>query len=116
MTIILRKQIVSTMLEVIREYEFSNVANQLAIQVLDQLKSFFDEQDLDQLKQFVRIHLSNNDQVHLKFQQGRQTNKTHLAAIIKMALVLKKMTLEGGLLQSAGKSGEENERQAEEEI
>jgi hypothetical protein len=50
MTIILRKQIVSTMLEVIREYEFSNVANQLAIQVLDQLKSFFDEQDLDQLK------------------------------------------------------------------
>lgn len=50
----MRRQIVSTMLDVIADFEFSNVASQLGIQVLDSLKSVFDEVDLESLKAFVR--------------------------------------------------------------
>ena len=44
----------------------------------------------------------------MQFQSGNQTTKGHLAAIIKMALVLKKLTLEGGML-SAGKKEDADE-------
>lgn len=43
---ILKKQIIATMLDVIESYEFSNVASQLSIQVLDLLKAQFDLNDL----------------------------------------------------------------------
>lgn len=34
----------------------------------------------------------------MNFESGRHATKSHLASVIKMALVLKKMTLEGGLM------------------
>lgn len=42
------------MLDVIADFEFSNVASQLAIQVLDLLKASYDEADLELLKAFVQ--------------------------------------------------------------
>ena len=107
---ILRRQVVTTMLDVISDFEFSNVASQLAIQVLDFLKSAFDESDLELLKLFVRTQLSH-ERAYLRFPTAtdsesassshhgtRQATRGHLAAVIKMALVLKKLTLEGGML------------------
>jgi hypothetical protein len=88
------------MLDTIEDFEFSNVASQLAIQVLDSLKVTFDENDLELLKTFVRKQLAS-DRAYLKFEgkgSSKHTTRGHLAAVIKMALVLKKLTLEGGLL------------------
>jgi|LauGreDrversion4_2_1035121.scaffolds.fasta_scaffold92555_2 hypothetical protein len=39
----MRKQILAAMLDVIENYDFSNVASQLGIQVLDFLKESYDE-------------------------------------------------------------------------
>lgn len=115
----------STLLDTIEGYEYSNVASQLGIQVLDQLKTSFDDGDLETLKAFVRKHLSTVNATHLRFESGRLAHRGHLAAIIKMALELKKLTLEGGLIdvvsnkRAAGNSEEvqnELERQLKAQI
>lgn len=100
-SVILRHQIVTALLDAISEFEFSNVANQLGIQVLDILKMQFDETDIELLKNFVMKHL-NHERAYIKFAdsetgQHRQATRGHLAAVIKMALVLKKLTLDGGM-------------------
>jgi len=60
--------------------------------VLDFLKTTFDATDLEQLKTFVKRNLSIDERVYLEFESGNRTTKGHLAAIIKMALVLKKLS------------------------
>ena len=107
------------MLDVITDFEFSNVASQLAIQVLDFLKTSFDEADLENLKTFVKTQLSNNEKAYLRFPGAQRTaTRGHLAAVIKIALVLKKLTLEGGMLALGGakkRTGEEDQEQIERE-
>jgi len=56
------------------------------------------------LKAFVQRNL--NDNTYFEFESGRCTTNTHLAAVIKMAMVLKQMTLEV----------DQNEEQEEEAI
>ena len=91
---ILKKQILTTMLDVIETYEFSNVASQLSIQVLDNIKTQFNLSDLQTLKGFVRKHLSTDERVKFTFEEtGNVTQRGHLAAIIKMALELKKQSM-----------------------
>lgn len=101
---ILKNQIITTLLNVIEDYEFSNVANQLSIQILYLLKTIYDDSDVELLKNFVRRNLSSNDKTHFEFSSGNKTTKAHLASIINMALELKKLTLEGGLLKPSRKS------------
>ena len=88
----------------IEDYEFSNVANQVSIQILYLLKSIYDDSDVELLKNFVKRNLSSQDKTHFEFQSGNRTTKAHLASIINMALELKKLTLEGGMIQVKGKS------------
>lgn len=66
--------------------------------MLHSLKSIFDDADLEQLKEFVRKHLSTHEQTHFQFESGNTTTKGHLASIIHMAIELRKMTIDGGLL------------------
>lgn len=101
---ILKNQIITTLLNVIEDYEFSNVANQLSIQILYLLKTIYDDSDVELLKNFVRRNLSSNDKTHFEFSSGNKTTKAHLASIINIALELKKLTLEGGLLKPSKKS------------
>ena len=101
---ILKNQIITTLLNVIEDYEFSNVANQLSIQILYLLKTIYDDSDVELLKNFVRRNLSSSDKTHFEFSSGNKTTKAHLASIINMALELKKLTLEGGLLQPSRKN------------
>ena len=49
----LRRQLVRTMLIVMREYSYCCIANQLCIMILDQIKSLFDVADVVQLQKFV---------------------------------------------------------------
>ena len=95
---IMKNQIITTLLNVIEDYEFSSVANQLSIQILYHLKSIYDDSDVELLKDFVRRNLSSQDKTHSEFSTGNKTTKAHLASIINMAIELKKLTLDGGLL------------------
>ena len=104
------------MLDVIQDYEFSSVASSIGIQVLDFLKATFDDHDLETLKTFVRQNLSTTDQAYMKFDSGRQATKGHVAAIVKMALVLKKLTLEGGMLEINKKGSDASEDESSEEV
>lgn len=52
-----------------------------------------DEEELNQLKNFVIHNLEDEDAIALTFESGRTTNKANLAPIIQIALALKKMTL-----------------------
>lgn len=96
---ILKNQIITTLLNVIEDYEFSNVANQISIQILYLLKTIYDDNDVELLKNFVRRNLSSTEKTHFEFSSGNKTTKAHLASIINMAIELKKLTLEGGLLK-----------------
>ena len=87
---ILRRQLIYTMLYVIEEYEFNSIASQQAILVLDFLKKAFSDEELEILKAFVKRNISTKP--HLKLSSGRELNNSNLAALIKMALVLKAMT------------------------
>ena len=78
------------MLYVIEEYEFNSIASQQAILVLDFLKKAFSDEELEILKAFVKRNISTKP--HLKLSSGRELNNSNLAALIKMALVLKAMT------------------------
>ena len=78
------------MLHVIEDYEFNSIASQQAILVLDFLKKAFSDEELEILKEFVKRNLSNKS--HLRLPSGRPATNTNLAAVIKMALVLKAMT------------------------
>jgi hypothetical protein len=70
----------------------------VSIQVLYSLKSLYDDWDLELLKDFVKRNLSTQEKTHLQFESGNRTTKTHLASIINMAIELRKMTIDGGLL------------------
>jgi hypothetical protein len=78
------------MLYVIEEYSFNSIASQQAILVLDFLKKAFSDEELEILKDFVSRNISNKS--HLILSSTRLTTNANLAALIKMALVLKVMT------------------------
>jgi hypothetical protein len=46
----------------------------------------------------VKRNLSSHEKTHLQFESGNRTTKTHLASIINMAIELRKMTIDGGLI------------------
>jgi hypothetical protein len=97
---ILKSQIITTLLNVIEDYEFSNVANQVSIQILYHLKTIYDDSDVELLKSFVRNNLSSQEKTHFEFSSGNKTTKAHLASIINMAIELKKLTLDGGFIKT----------------
>ena len=49
----MRRQIVKTVLTVMREYSYCSIANQLCIMVLDQIKTLLDVVDVVSLQKFV---------------------------------------------------------------
>jgi len=79
---ILRKQLVTTTLEIIERYPFCSIACQQAILVLDFLKKAMEADELDMLKDFVQINLADEETIHLRFDSGRTTTKANLAPII----------------------------------
>jgi hypothetical protein len=111
---ILRKQLIGTMLDIIERYPFSSVANQQAILVLDFLKRALDQEELEQLKEFVASKLTSQEGVYLTLESGRPTTQGNLATIVQIALALKKMT-ESGEEKKEGHEEEDEEDDEEEE-
>jgi len=60
------------------------------------------------LKDFVKRNLSTKEKTHYTFETGNKTTKTHVASIINMAIELKKLTLEGGLLKAKSPNRKED--------
>jgi hypothetical protein len=60
----------------------------------------YDDWDLELLKDFVKRNLSSEEKTHFTFESGKKTTKAHLASILNMAIELRKMTLDGGLLSA----------------
>ena len=48
-----RRQLVKTLLLIMRDYSYCSTANQLCIMILDQIKTLFDVIDVVQLQRFV---------------------------------------------------------------
>lgn len=100
------------MLDIIDRYPFSSVANQQAILVLDFLKRALDQEEMQQLKEFVANKLTSHEGVYLTLGSGRPTTQGNLATIVQIALALKKMTEGNG---DADKEPHEEEDDEEEE-
>lgn len=100
------------MLDIIDRYPFSSVANQQAILVLDFLKRALDQEEMEQLKEFVANRLSSQEGVYLTLGSGRPTTQGNLATIVQIALALKKMT--EGTNEESNPHDEEEEDEEEE--
>ena len=79
---ILKSSIISTMLHMIDNYAFSSMTNQLAIQILDQLKESFDESDVETLKNFVQANLGSSEKTKFVFESGRQSSALGLGQFV----------------------------------
>jgi hypothetical protein len=62
-------------------------------------------------------HQLQHERQYLRFPESQRTaTRGHLAAVIKMALVLKKLTLEGGMLAMVRKGDDEAQNEREEAL
>ena len=83
------------MLDIVDEYQFSSAACNEAIEVLDILKIAFDDEDIETLKNFVRVRLISHNSTHYTFESGRKTTNSNLATVIKIGIALKRLTTIG---------------------
>ena len=84
------------MLDIVETYEYSSAASYEAIEVLDILKIAFDDEDIETLKQFVKVNLASMKKTHFTFPgTGRKTTNSNLATIVKIGIALKRLTTTG---------------------
>jgi hypothetical protein len=84
------------MLDVIYDYPFCSAACYEAIEVLDILKVAFDDDDIEDLKSFVKKNLSKNQTTHFTFKSGNRATSSNFATIVKIGLALKRLTTTTG--------------------
>ena len=86
----------------------SSISNQLCVQVLDQLQTYFDAHDILILQEFVKRQLTYDPVI--RFDSGRETSQTNIGSILLLAFELKKKTEElnptPGLLDNDEESAE----------
>jgi len=73
--------------------------------VLDFLKNALDHEEMETLKKFVAVNLSDENNVYLRLNSGRTTTKANLGTIVQMGIAIKKMNDEN----SNNKNEEEEE-------
>lgn len=84
------------MLDIVETYEYSSAASYEAIEVLDIMKTAFDDEDIETLKQFVKVNLASMKKTFFTFPgTGRKTTKSNLATIVKIGIALKRLTTTG---------------------
>jgi hypothetical protein len=105
--VVLRRNLINTMLYVVEEYEFNSAACFEAIEVLDVIKIAFDEVDIEAIKEYVKRNLADSKTTHFMFESGRHTNHANVATIVKIGIALKR------LLNAASGSQTPSEQQKE---
>jgi glutaredoxin-related protein len=89
--VVLRRNLINTMLYVVEEYEFNSAACFEAIEVLDVIKIAFDEVDIETIKEYVKRNLADSKTTHFMFESGRHTNHANVATIVKIGIALKRL-------------------------
>jgi len=89
--VVLRRNLINTMLYVVEEYEFNSAACFEAIEVLDVIKIAFDEVDIEAIKEYVKRNLADSKTTHFMFESGRHTNHANVATIVKIGIALKRL-------------------------
>lgn len=115
---ILRRNLISGMLDVISEYKFCSSACYEAIEVLVILKNSYDDEDIETLKTFVRENLEGHDNTHLRYAGSRRmTTSPNLASFVKIALALKQLTTTSSASTASNSSwdgaGQDNDSDSE---
>ena len=87
---ILRRKIIETMLYMIRTYPFCCLSHQQAIMILNSLKEAFDHDDVQTLKNFVKIELGCDSS--FKYPSGFKTAGMNMGQIIQIAFELRDIT------------------------
>ena len=67
---LVRRQLIKTLLMVMREYSYCSIANQFCIMIMDQTKTLFDVVDVVQLQQFVIREFRERHQALLDFHKS----------------------------------------------
>jgi hypothetical protein len=104
-SIVLRRNIINTLLYIVEEYKFNSAACFESIEILDTIKIAFDEVDIETLKDFVRRNLTYTKDTHYHFESGNHTNQANVATIVKIGIALKR------LLGAAGSSPIKEEKE-----
>ena len=73
---VIRKKIIETMLYMMRTFQFCSISHQQGIIVLHLIREAFDEEDLDTMKNFVRVELEADNDFH--FPSGKTTSRMNL--------------------------------------
>lgn len=115
MSSILRRHIISTMVDVITDYKYCSAACHEAIEVLSILKIAFDDQDIETLKAFVKANLSTKNATHLRFESGNRTTNSNLASIIKIGIALKRITVVASEAESSNNNQDSSFEEHEEQ-
>jgi|LakMenEpi03Aug12_release.lakeMendotaPanAssembly.Ray.scaffolds.fasta_scaffold4244998_1 hypothetical protein len=58
--------------------------------ILNELKEYFDEQDIKTLKEFILVELEG--QAHFRYPSGKRTSGMNMAQITKIAFELRNLT------------------------
>ncbi len=99
-SVVLRRNLINTMLYVVEEYEFNSAACFEAIEILDVIKTAFDDFDIETLKEFVKKNLADSKTTHYLFESGRHTNHSNVASIVKIGIALKRLFNASGASQA----------------
>ena len=90
-SVVMRRNLINTMLYVVKEYEVNSAACFEAIEVLDIIKIAFDDYDIETLKDYVKRNLADSKTTHYMFESGRHTNHCNVATIVKIGIALKRL-------------------------
>jgi len=86
----MRKKVIETMLYMMRTFQFCSISHQQGLLVLNHIRDAFDEEDLETMKNFVRVELEADTDFH--YPSGKTTSRLNLGQIIKIAFELRNIT------------------------
>jgi len=98
-----RRKLIETFLYMIRTYPFCSISHQLSLQILNTIKEALDNEDLQTLKEFVKVELSGD--TSFVYPSGNEASGMNMGQIIKIAFELRNITQKA--LDDEESSGEE---------
>ena len=86
----MRKKVIETMFYMMRNYQQCSISHQQGLLVLNLIRENFDEEDLESMKNFVRVELEKD--CNFYYPSGKTTSRLNLGQIIKIAIELRLFT------------------------
>ena len=86
----MRKKVIETMFYMMRTFTQCSISHQQGILILNLIRENFDEDDLESMKNFVKVELEQD--VNFYYPSGNTTSRLNLGQIIKIAIELRLFT------------------------